>query len=173
MTVTAVVLPERARLAALTAYVKMLADGGESVVLVTFHDPAPVLKALLERAEVDLRHVVLIDALGDGPDREQHTGIHLMAAPTLLELVALRVQRIAKAHERPHVVISDCEGLSFHNEAKTVEEYLRYIVHHVAKPRLPFDFVRAEPSHLDLLVKDAVHRLIPNEKRIPPSLAAA
>ncbi len=171
MTVTSVVLPEKARLAALTAYVKMLSDGGESVVLVTAHDPVPELRARLARAQVDPHRVAVMDARQAGPDGSPE-GHHLMAAPTLVELVAQQVQRIAKAHGKPHVVVSDCEGLGDHASAQGIGEYLRYVVEH-ARPRLPLDLVRAEPSRLDGQVQDALHRLVPNETRIPLGPAAA
>lgn len=155
------VLAGRQELDALAAYLADRVRQGEGIVLVTVHHPPSTLRDHLRKVGVDTSHVTILDARGETPhDLDPHEGVHLVPSPTLLELIALRAQKLARRHDKPHLVVDDCEGLAFHNPAGAVEEYVRYLCTHVA-PQLPVDFVRCSPSRLDPRLDAVLDELLP------------
>ena len=155
------VLAGRHELDALASYVADRVRRGEGIVLVTVHHAPRTLRKHLHDAHVDPRHVTMIDARGETPhDLDAGSDVHLIPSPTLLELIALRAQKLARRHDKPHLVVDDCEGLAFHNPVGAVEEYVRYLCSHVA-PQLPVDFIRCEPSRLDPRLDRVLDELLP------------
>jgi hypothetical protein len=166
------VLAGRNELGALASFIADRVDHGEGIVLVTVHHAPSTLRHHLHDAHVDTQHVTLIDARGETPhDLDKQNDVHLVPSPTLLELIALRAQKLARRHDKPHLVVDDCEGLAFHNPAQAVEEYIRYVCTHVA-PQLPVDFIRCEPSHLSPHLEAVLDDLLPRRTLWPsPGLA--
>lgn len=166
------VLPDRREVDALAGYVADRIRRGEGIVLVTVHHAPRTLREHLQRLEVPHGHLSIVDARGEGMAIHED-GVHFVPSPTLLELITLRARQLARKYDKPHVVVDDCEGLALHNPAPAVEEYVKYVADHVARPGLPVDFVRCEPSHLDPDLQRRLHRILPTETRWPPSAAAA
>ena len=167
------VLAGRQELDALAAYVADRVGRGEGIVLVTVHHAPRTLRQHLHDAKVDTRHVTILDARGETPhDLDRHPDVHLVPSPTLLELIALRAQKLARRHDKPHLVVDDCEGLAFHNPPAAVEEYVRYVCSHVA-PHLPVDFIRCAPSRLDARLDSVLDELLPRRTVWPGAGEAA
>lgn len=171
------VLAGRQELDALASFIADRVRRGEGIVLVTVHHAPRTLREHLGKAQVDMQHVTILDARGETPhDLDRHKDTHLVPSPTLLELIALRAQKLARKHDKPHLVVDDCEGLAFHNPVGAVEEYVRYLCSHVA-PQLPVDFVRCSPSHLDPHLDAVLDELLPRRTNwfavMPPAGSAA
>ncbi len=161
------VLPDRDEVDALAGYVADRIRHGEGIVLVTVHHAPRTLREHLHRLDLPHGHLTILDARGEGT-MQREDGVHFIPSPTLLELIAVRAGKLARQHDRPHIVVDDCEGLALHNPAPAVEEYVKYVADHVARPGLPVDFVRCEPSHLEPDLQRRLHRLLPRETRWPP-----
>jgi hypothetical protein len=167
------VLAGRQELDALAAYIADRVRDGEGIVLVTVHHAPRTLRSHLHDAQVDPSHVTILDARGETPhDVDPQAGVHLVPSPTLLELIALRAQKLARHHDKPHLLVDDCEGLAFHNPPAAVEEYVRYLCTHVA-PHLPVDFVRCMPSRLDPHLDAVLDELLAQRTTWPVQGSAA
>lgn len=164
------VLPCRQEAHALATFIADRVRQGEGVVLVTVNHAPRLLREHLLAAGAPPQHVTLLDARGEVP-HDMDRDAHLVPSPTLLELIALRSRQLARKHDKPHLVVDDCEGLAFHNPVGAVEEYVRFMVHHVA-PRLDLDFVRCDPSRLDPRLDAVLDELLPRRTDWPAHAAA-
>lgn len=167
------VLAGRHELDALSTFVADRVGQGEGIVLVTVHHAPGLLREHMQAANVDPRHVTIIDARGETPHGiDPGQGVHLVPSPTLLELIALRARRLAQGHDQPRLVVDDCEGLAFHNPPAAVEEYVRYVCNTLAL-HLPVDFVRCNPSRLDPRLDAALDDILTQRTTWPTPTGAA
>lgn len=143
-------IPAKDRLDLLVQHVRGACRLGETVLILTANQPASVLLRRLDAAGVDPRMVFIVDTLGDGPGIRAHDErTHIVAAPSMLELIGLRVKRILRSHPgRVRIIVNDCDSFALYNPASTLSEYLRYVLHRMSR-KLDIDFVLQEPTALD------------------------
>ena len=159
-------MPGAARLDLLVKHVLGLCRSGETVLLVTSNQPASVLLGRLDQAGVDRHLVYVVDTLGDSPGIRTHDErMHVVPSPSMLELIGVRVKRILRRHPgRVRIIVNDCDTFALYNPPRTLQEYLRFVLHRWSDG-LDIDFVvqqetSMDPDLLDLLRSECKEEIV-------------
>jgi hypothetical protein len=142
-------LPMQGGLDALADHVRALIGRNRSVLIVTASLPAGKFFEHFQDRGVDINRVFVVDAISSrgGMDvRGDPERVHFVPAPTLLELIAKRADKIirAKAQGPPHIIVFSSNAFALYNEAETLEELVRYVIHNLVDPKVRIDFVLEE-----------------------------
>lgn len=152
-------LPAQQPLVALARHVQHLVDKDRSVLLVSVDVPAGRIFEEFQDQGVNVNRVFVVDASSSRGGIDVHGDpehVHHVNAPTLLELMAKRVEKILrlKAQGHPHVLILSCNAFAAHNPPEVLEEIVRFVVDQLADPRLRMEFlVDAQPPLPDGLLR--------------------
>lgn len=112
--------------------VRAAQDRGKKVLLVTSDRPYSVLRSAADQEGVDGSGLMLLDSItttnGDVPS-PRPLDVVFVPSPTMLEMVAMRVEQI---HQRMggdvHVIVDSLSSFSLYNRPKAVEEFSHYLV---------------------------------------------
>lgn len=137
-------VPMRGGLDALADHVRGLIGRNRSVLIVTASLPAGRFFEHFQDRGVDINRVFVVDAVSSrsGMDvRGDPERVHYVPAPTLLELIAKRSEKIikAKAQGPPHVIVFSANAFALYNEVEALEELVRYAVNNLVPPKVRID----------------------------------
>lgn len=143
-------IPAQGGLDALAQFVRGRIAKNRSVLIVTASLSAGQLFEHLQDHGVDTNRVFIVDAVSSraGMDvKGDPEHVHFVPAPTLLELIATRVEKIikAKAQGPPHILIYTANAFAQYNDAATLEEVVRYALNTLVHPKVRIDFI-LEPT---------------------------
>lgn len=173
MPTTALFVPAQGSLDALAGHVKGLVDRNKSVLIVATRSASGAIFERFQDHGVDIRRVFIVDAVAQGVAAPQHDPehVHFVPAPTLLELIAKRVERIllTKAQGPPHVIVYDCDTFALHNPTDTLIELVRYVVQQLAHPKLRIDFVIQEGSAMPARLLTFLREFLDGEQHLAPN----
>lgn len=139
-------LPMQGGLDALAEHVRGRIAKDRSVLIVTASLPASKFFEHFQDRNVDINRVFVVDAVSSrsGMDvRGDPERVHFVPAPTLLELIAKRVDRIVrtKAQGPPHIIVFSANAFAMYNDPDSLEELVRYAVNTLVPPKVRIDFV--------------------------------
>lgn len=142
-------LPMQGGLDALAEHVRGRIAKDRSVLIVTASLPAGKFFEHFQDRGVDINRVFVVDAVSSrsGMDvRGDPERVHFVPAPTLLELIAKRADRIirTKAQGPPHIIVFSANAFAMYNEPEPLEELVRYAVNNLVPPKVRIDFVVEE-----------------------------
>jgi hypothetical protein len=142
-------LPMQGGLDALAEHVRGRIAKNRSVLIVTASLPAGEFFESFQDRAVDINRVFIVDAVSSrsGMDvRGDPERVHYVPAPTLLELIAKRAEKIikTKAQGPPHIIVFSANAFALYNEAEALEELVRYVVNTLVHPKVRIDFVVEE-----------------------------
>lgn len=174
-------LPLRGGLDALAEHVRARIARDRSILIVTASLPAGRFFEHFQDRGVDINRVFVVDAVSSrsGMDvRGDPERVHYVPAPTLLELIAKRVEKIvrSKAQGPPHIIVYSANAFALYNEPETLEELVRYVVNTLVHPKTRIDFVVEDgvpiPKRLLAFLEsflDETLRLVPPPPGDPPA----
>ncbi|MEK6975906.1 MAG: hypothetical protein AABY18_06145 [Candidatus Thermoplasmatota archaeon] len=142
-------VPMQGGLDALAELVRGRIAKDRSVLIVTASLPAGKFFEHFQDRGVDINRVFVVDAVSSrsGMDvRGDPEHVHFVPAPTLLELIAKRAEKIikTKAQGPPHIIVFSANAFALYNEADALEELVRYVVNTLVHPKIRIDFVVEE-----------------------------
>jgi hypothetical protein len=142
-------LPMQGGLDALAEHVRGRIAKDRSVLIVTASLPAGKFFEHFQDRGVDINRVFVVDAVSSrsGMDvRGDPEHVHFVPAPTLLELIAKRAEKIikTKAQGPPHVIVFSANAFAVYNDPEALEELVRYVVNTLVHPKVRIDFVVEE-----------------------------
>jgi hypothetical protein len=142
-------LPMTGGLDALAELVRARIAKDRSVLIVTASLPAGRFFEHFQDRGVDINRVFVVDAVSSrsGLDvKGDPERVHFVPAPTLLELIAKRAEKIirTKAQGPPHIVVFSVNAFALYNDAETLEELVRYVINTLVHPKVRIDFVLEE-----------------------------
>lgn len=168
-------LPMQGALDALAEHVKGRIAKDRSVLIVTASLPAGTFFEHFQDRGVDVNRVFVIDAVSSrgGMDvRGDPERVHFVPAPTLLELIAKRADRIVrtKAQGPPHIIVFSANAFAVYNEPESLEELVRYIVNTLVPPKVRIDFVVEEGAPIPKRLLQFLTGFVDEELRLkaPP-----
>ena len=144
-------IPMQGGLDALAEHVRELIGRNRSVLIVTASLPAGRFFDHFQDRGVDINRVFVVDAVSSRSGMDVHGDperVHFVPAPTLLELIAKRAEKIikTKAQGPPHIIVFSANAFALYNEAEALEELVRYVVNTLVHPKVRIDFV-VEDGH--------------------------
>lgn len=139
-------IPAEGGLDALADFVRSRIEKNRSVLVVTASLPAGALFEHFQDHGVDTNRVFIVDAVSSRGGMDVHGDpehVHFIPAPTLLELLAARVEKIikAKAQGPPHIIVHSANAFAAYNDPATLEEIVRYTVNVLVHPKVRIDYV--------------------------------
>lgn len=173
MTTTAVHVPVLGGLNLIAERVKGLIARNKSVLIVATRHPASAIFERFKEKGVDITRVFVVDAVQSGMNlnMDDPNHVHQVSAPTLLELIAKRTERIirTKAQGPPHVIVYDCDTFALHNPTNALIEVVRYVVQNLADAKLPMDFVIQEPSTMPKALQEFLDEFLDKKEHLAPA----
>lgn len=142
-------VPMEGALDALAEHVRGRIAKDRSVLIVTASLPAGRFFEHFQDRGIDINRVFVVDAVSSrsGMDvRGDPERVHYVPAPTLLELIAKRAEKIirTKAQGAPHIIVFSVNAFALYNEPETLEELIRYVINTLVHPKVRIDFVLEE-----------------------------
>lgn len=132
-------------MAGLVRLVHSLQADGRQVIIVTANRPFSVLEPRLRDAGVDADAVVFVDTvtLTDGSRPiGAPKNVFFLHSPTMLEMVAMRVEQALSMHDGPaHLVLDSLNALQLYNGTAMVQEFAHYLINRLRTRGAAADFV--------------------------------
>ena len=126
---------------AVADHVARLQADGASVVFVTIKHTATVVAASMAARGVDLERLDIVDAISPAQVAVPDVRVTYIGSPTLLEMVALRTEKIAARDEKSHVVLCCLNTLLDYNHRQAVDQFVHYLAQRLQERGTPIDFV--------------------------------
>jgi KaiC/GvpD/RAD55 family RecA-like ATPase len=123
--------------------VAMLQASGP-VVLVTVDRPEAVLRPALEKAGTDTSRLTIIDTVSavDGRPTASRPGVLYVPSPTMLELLAMRIEQAAvRLGPQTRVVIDSLSALALYNGSSAVHSFIHYLANRLRANRMSGHFI--------------------------------
>ncbi len=132
-------------MAGLVRLVQGLQADGRTVILVTANRPYSVLAPRLEEVGVVADEVIFVDTvtLTDGSrPMGAPRNVFFLHSPTMLEMVAMRVEQVLAMQEGPaHLVLDSLNALQLYNGTALVQEFAHYLINRLRTRGAAADFV--------------------------------
>lgn len=149
----------RGHVRSLGLFIRKLQNDGRTIVFVSADRPYAGLVQTLQAEGVDTAAMHFIDTVsslnGAAPSHRPPNATFL-PSPTMLEMLAMRVEQIAqRMGGNAHVVLDSLDTLSLYNGVNPVQEFSHYLANRLRAQGVPGDFVvRDGPAskHLHELV---------------------
>ncbi len=140
---------------ALASHVRTLSEAGHGVIYVTADRPYVTLRETLRDAGVSVEAIFIIDAVTymDGrPVAENYPNALFLRSPTMLEMLAMRVeQALSQVQGVPIVVVDSLSALMLYNGLAPVQEFTHYLANRLRTNGVRADLVvRANTSGNEL-----------------------
>ncbi len=129
---------------ALAAYVGKAQEEGCTVLVVTSDRPQRQLAEVLGAAGVDLQRVHFLDVVTcmDGrPPVPAPLNTMFLPSPTMLEMMAMRIEQIAGRLPSPLVLVDSLSTLAFYNGPAAVQEFSHYLANRLRTRGIAADFL--------------------------------
>lgn len=143
-TVRVVVTAEEGHFQSLAEHVLRLQSAGEHVVFVTANLPYASVAQRLAAAGVDLGRMMFIDAItrsdGSRPD-DAPDNVYFLQSPTMLEMIAMRVEQALARSGGGHVVLDSLNALQLYNGLPMVQEFSHYMINRLRTHGVGADLV--------------------------------
>lgn len=171
-------LPAQGGLDALAHFVRGRIAKNRSVLIVTASLPAGKFFEHFQDHDVDINRVFIVDAVSSraGMDvKGDPEHVHFIPAPTLLELIATRVEKIikAKAQGPPHIIVYSANAFALYNDAATLEEVVRYALNTLVHPKVRIDFILEDGIPIPGSLLRFLQSFLDGELGLPPPDAPA
>lgn len=148
-------------------HMRELQDADRTVLLLTADRPFAHLSEALRKHGVDPEAVTFIDAVtcmdGNLP-AQRPANVVFLQSPTMLEMMAMRVEQMFLRMTSPHVVVDSLSTLALYNGIPPVQEFSHYLANRLRTHAIPGDFVvRANQAGQELhdrirgFTDDALH----------------
>lgn len=141
-----VIVPQAAsHLPAVCGLVASLQAEGKRILLVTSDRPWRTLEVALVAAGADPAMVHFLDCVsamdGQAP-RERPANATFMASPTMLEMMAMRIEQLAmRMGPAAHVVLDSLSTLALYNGIPPVQEFSHYLANRLRTQGVSGDLV--------------------------------
>jgi KaiC/GvpD/RAD55 family RecA-like ATPase len=164
-------LPHHAQVDLLAEHLKGLIARNRSVLIVTTNLPAGTLFEQFQDHGVDINRVFVVDAVSSRSGVDVHGDpehVLFVPGPQLLELIALRVEKIirAKAQGPPHILILSANSFALYNSAEALEELVRYAVQRLVHPKIMIEFVLEESLPIPARLKGFLESFVDETLRL-------
>lgn len=114
--------------------------GGAFVVYVTANRPwATMVKHL-----GDTDRIYAVDAISGANGMVQHAkqdGVMYLQSPTMLEMIAMRVEQLVTRNPGAHVVVDSLNSLALYNGIGPVQEFSHYLANRLRALDVSGDFI--------------------------------
>lgn len=166
-------LPAQGGLDAFAHFVRGRIEKNRSVLIVTASVSAGQLFEHFQDHGVDTNRVFVVDAVSSraGMDvKGDPEHVHFVPAPTLLELIATRVEKIikAKAQGPPHILVYSANSFAQYNDATTLEEVVRYALNILVHPKVRIDFILEPSPPLPPRLLEFLESFLDDDVSLPP-----
>lgn len=166
-------VPMQGGLDALADHVRTLIGRNRSVLIVTASLPAGRIFDHFQDKGVDINRVFVVDAVSSrgGMDvRGDPERVHFVPAPTLLELIAKRSEKIikTKAQGPPHIIVFSANSFALYNEVEALEELVRYAVNALVPPRVRLDICVEEGAPIPKRLLAFLESFLDEQVRLGP-----
>lgn len=136
-----------------TKHIKQLQSSGQRVVFVSLNQGAAALEDLFSAAGVDVEAMHVVDAITPreeapptGPMPTTYIG-----SPAMLELMWMRVEKIAQRTPDSHIVFCCLNTLIMYNGQQAGDQFLHYASERLAQFDIPMDvLVQDGPEARDI-----------------------
>jgi hypothetical protein len=167
-------LPQRAQADLLADHLKGLIARNRSVLIVTTNLPAGTLFEQFQDRGVDINRVFIVDAVSNRSGADVHGDpehVMFLSGPQLLELIALRVEKIirTKAQGPPHILVLSANSFAMYNSPAQLEELVRYSVQRLAHPKIMIEFVLEEGIPIPERLKKFLESFTDESLQLPAS----
>jgi KaiC/GvpD/RAD55 family RecA-like ATPase len=130
---------------ALAGLVASLQKQGRRVLLVTADRPLRTLQAAFAAESIDVEQVHFLDCVsamdGQAP-AERPPNATFMASPTMLEMMAMRIEQLAqRLGADAYVVVDSLSTLAIYNGIPPVQEFSHYLANRLRTRSVPGDFI--------------------------------
>jgi hypothetical protein len=139
-----ILVPPDGSPAALAAHVRKLQDEGRTVLYLAADRPHRQVVPLLEQAGADVAAMQFLDVVtcmdGRVPAERPPNAVFL-PSPTMLEMMAMRVEQVASRLKQPVVLVDSLNTLVLYNGAPAVQEFTHYLANRLRLRGVGGDFV--------------------------------
>jgi KaiC/GvpD/RAD55 family RecA-like ATPase len=114
------------------------------VVFVTADRPEALLLPALQAAGVDLSRLTIVDTVSalDGRPTANRPGVLYVPSPTMLELLAMRIEQAAvRLGPQTRILIDSLTGLALYNGSAAVHAFLHYLANRLRANRMSGHFI--------------------------------
>lgn len=167
--------PAQGGLDSLADYVRSSIEKNRSVLVVTASLPAGAFFEHFQDHCVDTNRIFIVDAVSSRGGMDVHGDpehVHFIPAPTLLELIAARVEKIikTKAQGPPHIIVHSANAFASYNDVATLEEIVRYTVNVLVHPKVRIDFVVEAAPPLPAPLLRFLESFLDEDETLPPAV---
>ncbi|MGB1587009.1 MAG: hypothetical protein ACPHID_08220 [Thermoplasmatota archaeon] len=116
---------------------------GAFVIYVTADRPWSVMAKRLE----DATGMFAVDAISGANgmvNQARQDGVMFLQSPTMLEMIAMRVEQLARRHPNAHVVVDSLNALALYNGIGPVQEFSHYLANRLRALDVSGDFIVAD-----------------------------
>jgi len=149
-------------LASLAAHLRALQRDGGRVLLLTADRPYRHLREALAGAGVDVGGLLFVDAVSlmDGAaPTERPPNVWFLQSPTMLEMMAMRVEQVAARNRPVHVVVDSLNALAIYNGLEPVQEFSLFLANRLRAGGTSADFVLHDNQRGKAL-QDLIHGFV-------------
>ncbi|MGB1586870.1 MAG: DUF7504 family protein [Thermoplasmatota archaeon] len=144
---------------AIAARIQSEQEQGRDVVFVTTNLPARSLRPLLEGGGAQAERLHVVDAITPRAKAEELNQTTFVGSPTMLELIGMRAERVARHVGQAHIMVCCLNTLRMYNDANDVDRFMHYLASRVQSFDLSIEFiVRPGPDAEELA--DRAQRLL-------------
>jgi len=138
-----IVAPAERPLEALAAHVRALQREPRPLLYLAADRPYRTLAAAFHAAGIDTSQIHFLDAVssidGKAPDREAN--VTFVPSPTMLEMMAMRLEQLASRLGSPHVIIDSLSTLALYSGPGPVQQFSHYVANRLRARGLAGDFL--------------------------------
>ncbi len=136
-------------------HVGRLQETGARIILLCADRPFDHYRASFGTAGADMDRIHALDcvaALQSGAPHERRPNVHFLASPTMLEMMAMRIEQIAqRLGPGSHLVVDSLSTLALYNGVEPVQEFTHFLANRLRMRQVPGDFVvHDNPAGADL-----------------------
>lgn len=119
-------------------------QAAHSVLVLSADRPSRTLLETFRAEGLDLARLHILDVVSmmDGrAPAERPANTTFLQSPTMLEMMAMRVEQIAGRMQDPHVVVDSLNTLALYNGVPAVQEFSHYLSNRLRTNAIPGDFI--------------------------------
>ena len=143
LAIQVVLPPPEGALDALVDHVRSIVAGGSPVLYLAADRPAGVLDEAFRSGGVPSGRVHFLDAvtsLGTSPPQGA-ANVTFVPSPTMLEIIAMRLEQLAQRLGRPYVILDSLSTLALYAGPLPVQQFSHYVANRLRARGLKADFL--------------------------------
>ena len=155
--IVVVVAPVEQPVAALAQQVRARQGTAGTVLYLAADRPSGMLRAAFAKAGVAMDRIHFLDAVTglDGKIPERGPDVTYVPSPTMLEMLAMRLEQLVGKLSRPHIIVDSLTALALYSGSGPVQQFSHYVGNRMRSHGLSADLIVAateEGAQLQALV---------------------